>query len=151
KRRLLSVCNGDEYLKLSVQEMVQAVQSNAGSERAECSDPPTAVRGFPVTNQTKVSSQIEAGNSLGQTGSCSYNPGCHWAESSQLNMKTLRFTSGATLQVKAIPTGILDKVDMFYCCTSCGKVFWEGSHFSRVVSQFQEALHITDGTTFYHL
>ncbi|XP_038637844.1 exonuclease mut-7 homolog isoform X2 [Scyliorhinus canicula] len=145
------VCNGDEYLKLSVQEMVQAVRSNAGSERAECPDPPTAVRGVSGTNQTKVSSQREAGKSLGQTGSCSYNPSCHWAESSQLNMKTLRFTSGAILQVKAIPPGILDKVDMFYCCTSCGKVFWEGSHFSRVVSQFQEVLHITDDTTFYHL
>ncbi|XP_078406608.1 exonuclease mut-7 homolog isoform X2 [Cetorhinus maximus] len=145
------VCNGAEYLKLPVEEMVQAVQLNAGSDRTECSDPPTAVRRFPGTNQPKMFSQRDTGNCLGQTGSCSYNPSCHWAESSQLNMKTLRFTSGATLQVEAIPPGILDRVDMFYCCTSCGKVFWEGSHFSRVVSQFQEVLHVTDDMTFYHL
>lgn len=46
------------------------------------------------------------------------------------------------LQVGAIPPGVLDKAELtdFYCCTRCGKVFWEGSHFGRVVSQFQDVL-----------
>ncbi|XP_067868941.1 exonuclease mut-7 homolog isoform X2 [Heterodontus francisci] len=146
------VCNGAEYLKLPVDEMVQAVKLIAGPGRTESSDSSTTMRRFPSTDQPRVPSQAELGSSLGQSaGSCSYNPNCHWAERSRLNMKTLRFTSGATLQVEAIPPGILDTVDMFYCCTSCGKVFWEGSHFNRVVSQFQEVLHVADDVTFYHL
>ncbi|NXU68931.1 MUT7 Exonuclease, partial [Horornis vulcanius] len=46
------------------------------------------------------------------------------------------------LQVAAIPPGVLDstKLTHFYCCTRCGKVFWEGSHFGRIVSQFQDVL-----------
>lgn len=46
------------------------------------------------------------------------------------------------LQVTAIPLGVLDRAELtdFYCCTCCGKVFWEGSHFGRVVSQVQDVL-----------
>ena len=49
---------------------------------------------------------------------------------------------GTVLQLAAIPPGVLDKAELtdFYCCTRCGKVFWEGSHFGRVVSQFQDVL-----------
>ncbi|NXX96967.1 MUT7 Exonuclease, partial [Centropus bengalensis] len=55
---------------------------------------------------------------------------------------------GTVLQVSAIPPGVLDKADLtdFYCCTHCGKVFWEGSHFGRVVSQFQDVL-VASGDT----
>lgn len=46
------------------------------------------------------------------------------------------------LKVAAIPPGVLDRAELtdFYCCTHCGKVFWEGSHFGRIVSQFQDVL-----------
>ncbi|NXC21687.1 MUT7 Exonuclease, partial [Corythaeola cristata] len=54
---------------------------------------------------------------------------------------------GTVLQVAAIPPGVLDKAELthFYCCTRCGKVFWEGSHFGRVVSQFQDVLVAAGG------
>jgi uncharacterized protein with von Willebrand factor type A (vWA) domain len=34
------------------------------------------------------------------------------------------------------------KVDLFYCCATCGKIFWEGSHFKKVMAQFS---HVLDG------
>lgn len=61
---------------------------------------------------------------------------------------------GTVLQVAAIPPGVLDKAKLthFYCCTGCGKVFWEGSHFGRVVSQFQDVLVTSrDKQTIYEL
>lgn len=61
---------------------------------------------------------------------------------------------GPVLQVNAIPPGLLDKAELtdFYCCTRCGKVFWEGSHFGRVVSQFQDVLVATgDEQSVYEL
>jgi len=36
------------------------------------------------------------------------------------------------------------KIDLFYCCASCGKIFWEGSHFAKVLKQFA---HILDSGT----
>ncbi|XP_072422324.1 exonuclease mut-7 homolog isoform X4 [Chiloscyllium punctatum] len=145
------VCNGAEYLKLPVEEMRQAMQSKAGSGRAECTDLPTAMRSSSSVDQAVVSPQTDASNCSGQAGRCSYNPRCLWADRSRLDLKTLKFTSGADLQVETVPPGILDKVDIFYCCVSCGKVFWEGSHFNRIASQFQEVLHVTDKKTFYNL
>jgi len=31
-----------------------------------------------------------------------------------------------------IPEGVLQRNDVFYICASCGKVYWEGSHWHRI-------------------
>ncbi|KXJ29554.1 Exonuclease mut-7-like [Exaiptasia diaphana] len=33
------------------------------------------------------------------------------------------------------------KIDVFYCCAMCGKIFWEGSHFAKVQEQFAHLLY----------
>ncbi|XP_071482503.1 exonuclease mut-7 homolog [Diadema antillarum] len=49
------------------------------------------------------------------------------------------------LLVDVVPSGILDQVELFFCCATCGKVFWEGKHFEHVCSQFSHVLsHSTD-------
>ncbi|XP_070780896.1 exonuclease mut-7 homolog [Enoplosus armatus] len=69
---------------------------------------------------------------------------CHWAPLSELDPDTLTFPGGVPIQLHAVPPGLLPRIPLFYVCTRCGKVFWEGSHFGRVLSMFQEVLHITD-------
>ncbi len=49
------------------------------------------------------------------------------------------------LQVEAIEENVLQRVDLFYCCATCGKVFYEGRHFKQVRTQFQHV--ITDDDT----
>nr|DBA21289.1 TPA: hypothetical protein GDO54_017958 [Pyxicephalus adspersus] len=61
----------------------------------------------------------------------------------------LSLPSGAQLQLNSVPTGIVEKVSLFFCCCQCGKIFWEGSHFGRVVSQFKEVLHDQGEHFFY--
>lgn len=73
-----------------------------------------------------------------------YSQQCQWASLSDLDPDTLAFPGGAPLQLQAVPSALLPKVPHFYACTTCGKVFWEGSHFSRVVSMFEEVLQVTD-------
>lgn len=48
--------------------------------------------------------------------------------------------NGAPIQIETVPEGVLKKVDLFYVCQKCGKVFWEGSHFARVKEQFAHVL-----------
>ena len=55
---------------------------------------------------------------------------------------TVRHT-GVDVQVANVPEGILDRVAEFYCCATCGKVFWEGKHFAHVVHQFQHVLEFS--------
>ena len=51
--------------------------------------------------------------------------------------------TGVAVQVANVPEGILDRVAEFYCCATCGKVFWEGKHFAHVVYQFQHVLEFS--------
>ena len=44
------------------------------------------------------------------------------------------------LQVDIVPEGILQNIDTFFCCATCGKVFWEGKHFSHICSQFADVI-----------
>uniref|UniRef100_A0A8C3AAL7 Exonuclease 3'-5' domain containing 3 n=1 Tax=Cyclopterus lumpus TaxID=8103 RepID=A0A8C3AAL7_CYCLU len=72
---------------------------------------------------------------------------CQWAPLSGLDPDTLTFPGGAPIQLHAVPPALLPRIPLFYVCTRCGKVFWEGSHFGRVLSMFQDVLHITDEDT----
>ncbi|XP_053329863.1 exonuclease mut-7 homolog [Spea bombifrons] len=76
------------------------------------------------------------------------NRNAEWIKELGLSADSLALPSGASLQLESLPAGLLDKVELFFCCSRCGKVFWEGSHFGRVVSQFREVLQDT-GEYFY--
>ncbi|XP_073334790.1 exonuclease mut-7 homolog [Pagrus major] len=69
---------------------------------------------------------------------------CQWAPLSGLDPDTLTFPGGEPIQLHTVPPGLLPRIPLFYVCTRCGKVFWEGSHFGRVLSMFQDVFHITD-------
>ncbi|XP_017266260.1 exonuclease mut-7 homolog [Kryptolebias marmoratus] len=73
-----------------------------------------------------------------------YATQCRWASLSGLDRDTLTFPGGSPIQLHAVPPALLRRISLFYVCTRCGKVFWEGSHFDRVLSLFQEVLHITE-------
>ncbi|KAL8174250.1 UNVERIFIED_CONTAM: hypothetical protein K2H54_040886 [Gekko kuhli] len=81
-----------------------------------------------------------------------YSPNCQWLEESGLDTKSALLPNGTSLKIEDIPIGVLFKEDLayFYGCSQCGKVFWEGSHFGRLVSQFKEVLGLSeDSPSFY--
>ncbi|XP_017786013.1 PREDICTED: exonuclease mut-7 homolog [Nicrophorus vespilloides] len=41
---------------------------------------------------------------------------------------------GARIHVETVPADLLTKVDMFYVCETCGKVYWDGTHFERILA-----------------
>ena len=68
----------------------------------------------------------------------------------KINMDDLSIGHGVPLLLDSIPEGLISKVDLFYCCAKCGKVFWDGSHFSRICEQFSDILDLTgDEETIY--
>lgn len=74
------------------------------------------------------------------------------AEGAEQSGAAAVWAGDTVLQVAAIPPGVLDRAELtdFFCCTRCGKVFWEGSHFGRVVSQFQDVLVASGDTQSVH-
>lgn len=39
---------------------------------------------------------------------------------------------------------VFSSIPEFLICSNCGKVYWEGSHHSKVWSQFENILTMTD-------
>lgn len=44
------------------------------------------------------------------------------------------------LHCELIPSVVLSKIQLFFCCISCGKVYWEGSNFSDVLKSFSDII-----------
>ncbi|NXU51218.1 MUT7 Exonuclease, partial [Turnix velox] len=128
------VCNCDKYLKVSRERMRQLVEG---------------------------SRQALGDGGAGKWPRLSCDVAVPFCSTSTLHGEQLEgseastaLVEGTVLQVATIPPGVLDKAELtdFYCCSRCGKVFWEGSHFGRVVSQFQDVLVVTgDEQSFYEL
>lgn len=59
-----------------------------------------------------------------------------------IDSKTVLLNGKVSLKVESVPRPVVDKVDLFYCCATCGKVFWDGSHYEKVCKQFADVLNI---------
>ncbi|XP_033725310.1 exonuclease mut-7 homolog isoform X2 [Pecten maximus] len=118
------VCNGDQYLKIPQKQTRQLwfrkqQQSSVTGSRVQM-----------LMNIANPSSMSEA-DMLCMKDLASY--GVNWTNVSVA-------TNGAPIHIETVPEGILEKVDLFYVCQKCGKVFWEGSHFTKVKEQFAHVL-----------
>ncbi|XP_068067787.1 exonuclease mut-7 homolog isoform X12 [Anomalospiza imberbis] len=129
------VCNCNKYLKVSREAMKQLVESSrqvSGEHSAGCLGSQSCSVTVPVCDTAQ--------------------PGCaphsEQAEGMEQCEAAVVLAGDTVLQITAIPPGVLDRAELtdFYCCTCCGKVFWEGSHFGRIVSQFQDVL-VASGDT----
>ncbi|NXX49079.1 MUT7 Exonuclease, partial [Tricholaema leucomelas] len=123
------VCNCNKYLKVSRERMKQLVESS----RQELGD--GSGRGEPVQRHGATVPACD----IAQPGS---SPAEEQPQGPEQSGASAAGPGGTVLQVGTIPPGLLDRAELsdFYCCSGCGKVFWEGSHFGRLVSQFQEVL-----------
>ncbi|XP_074066704.1 exonuclease mut-7 homolog isoform X2 [Macrotis lagotis] len=148
------VCNCDTYLKISKEKIRHLLKISGylpGQDNTDCPTSPEEELELCLKTETPDFSET----STEPLPSCAYNPNCRWLGDSDLKAGSLTLKNGTTLQIRTIPLGVLENADLshFYCCTQCGKVFWEGSHFGRVVSQFHEILAGSEQQTqsFYEL
>ncbi|XP_057404045.1 exonuclease mut-7 homolog isoform X8 [Balaenoptera acutorostrata] len=133
-------CNCHQYLKVSKDVMKQLVwlsghpegPSGTGDEAAQIED------------------EGETGSAPEEApGGCAYDPSCRWLEEEDLQSRVpATLGNGTRLQLSGVPAGVLRRPGLrhFYCCTGCGKVFWEGSHLGRVAENFREVLEGVPGS-----
>ncbi|KAM8873019.1 exonuclease mut-7 homolog [Synchiropus picturatus] len=120
-------CNSDQYVAVPRADMMRMYQQ----------------KGFLV-DQEKASLEEESLEDTVTAELPRYAPQCRWANLSDLDPETLSFPGGSPIQLSTVPLPILQKIPHFYICTRCGKVFWDGSHYGRVLSMFEEVLHISE-------
>jgi len=60
-----------------------------------------------------------------------------------INTETRLLDNGARVRVEKIPSTIFGKVEVFYVCANCGKIYWEGGHYEKVHEKFSYVLSAT--------
>eukprot|EP00118_Oscarella_pearsei_P008417 m.43156 g.43156 ORF g.43156 m.43156 type:complete len:895 (+) comp33420_c0_seq3:117-2801(+) len=50
--------------------------------------------------------------------------------------------SGVEVQISNLPVDMPKDIHEFFCCSSCGKIFWKGFHFSNLAEQFDYVLNM---------
>lgn len=113
------VCNCNKYLHISQDRMLQLMKLRDYLDK---------IRGKQDPPQDSKPEWLCQSKNL------------RWMEEMGISSESLLLTNGAQLQLDTVPAGLLDKVPLYFCCSRCGKIFWEGSHYGRVVSQFKEVL-----------
>ncbi|KAK6177435.1 hypothetical protein SNE40_015538 [Patella caerulea] len=119
------VCNGDEYVKMPSSDMT--ILSDRKDFLIGSGDTVLSLTSNPYDNQS-LSKRFE--------------------EEYGIEFSNLTFMkSQAFIKIELIPKAMITKVDWFYVCATCGKIFWEGSHFSRICDQFSHILTLTEQDT----
>ncbi|KAA8584210.1 hypothetical protein FQN60_007995, partial [Etheostoma spectabile] len=116
--RWVGACNSDQYAAVPRKDMVRMLKQ----------------KGFLQDQDNTNYTQQQEEEKLGDILTPSVTPEipryvqCQWAPLSGLDPDTLTFPGGAPIQLHTVPPALLQKIPLFYVCTRCGKVFWEGSH-----------------------
>nr|KAF6269041.1 exonuclease 3'-5' domain containing 3 [Myotis myotis] len=124
-------CNCDQYLKVSRDLMTQLVGLSGQGDPSSAGD------------KAQSEDTQEPGSAPGETPGLTYDPPCRWLEAAELRARDpATLGNGTRLQLAGVPAGVLRRPGLrhFFCCSGCGKVFWEGSHLGRVASQFHDVL-----------
>uniref|UniRef100_A0A1A8QGR2 Exonuclease 3'-5' domain containing 3 n=1 Tax=Nothobranchius pienaari TaxID=704102 RepID=A0A1A8QGR2_9TELE len=130
-------CNSDQYVEVSRADMTRLLKEKGYLQ--DSADP--TLEKFCQQEEQELDDTLTPAVTPEPPR---YAAQCRWASLSGLDRDTLTFPGGSPIQLHTVLPALLQRIPLFYVCTRCGKVFWEGSHFSRVLSLFQEVLHLTD-------
>nr|XP_054100755.1 exonuclease mut-7 homolog isoform X6 [Callithrix jacchus] len=132
-------CNCDQYLKVSRDTMKQLMRLSGHQEGPRTSG----------DKSTQSQESQEPGPAPEEApGGCTHDRPCRWLQAADLCAETPdMLANGTRLQLARVPAGVLRTLGLwhFYCCTRCGKVFWDGSHLGRVATHFRDILESAPG------
>ena len=57
-----------------------------------------------------------------------------------INLMYLTLPGGVPIKLGPLPEEAVNNAEIFFCCSACGKVFWEGKHHKRANAQFSYIL-----------
>ncbi|XP_053774515.1 exonuclease mut-7 homolog isoform X2 [Desmodus rotundus] len=139
-------CNCNQYLKVSKDKMQQLMWLSGHQKGPSSTGDEVQIEDTqkPGGRGTAHRGRTVPGSAPGEIpGGCAYDPPCRCLEEADLHARVpATLGNGTQLQLAGVPEGLLQRPgpQHFYCCTGCGKVFWEGSHLGRITSQFREIL-----------
>ncbi|CAH1105749.1 unnamed protein product [Psylliodes chrysocephalus] len=122
------VCNGNNFVKLSRSTIDALFQA---AETRYCAPPPCLYE----DEATGFSSDEDYYDDYAPPA-VSYSAGRKWDlyPDEKVDVGLCKTRLGAKIQIESVPKPLLSKYDFFYVCEECGKVYWDGSHFEKVIN-----------------
>ncbi|XP_018564099.1 exonuclease mut-7 homolog [Anoplophora glabripennis] len=117
-------CNGNSFVKVSRSTMDALIKSS----EADTCPPPADYYEDEATGFSSEDDYEEA------TPSHAVNRKWELYPDEKVDVGLCQTRTGQKIQVKAVPKPLIDKYDFFYICEECGKVYWDGTHFERVLA-----------------
>ena len=127
--RRCSLCNGDRYITIS-RGLMKQLRANK-SHGVNCV-PNMVPDGFDDDDEESYDIVDENGHydeeddySLGNSS---------WVSIDGVEVNPLAGVTrdGVELQITDVEEAVVDKYEEFFCCSRCGKVFWQGSHWGKM-------------------
>ena len=127
--RRCSLCNGDRYITISRSLMKQL---RANKSKGVNSANNMVPDGFDDEDDDDCNDMFygngydeEDDNNLG---------GSSWMiiDGVEVNPRAAVTRDGVQLKIAEVEEAVVEKHDEFYCCSKCGKVFWQGSHWGKM-------------------
>lgn len=118
-------CNGGDFVVVTQEVMRQLAQSSQQIAQLHAGDDYSKweeAEGF--------SSESDAYSEEGTAPPCVLQ---YRSIQSGVIIELCQTRKGVTIHVDAVPTGVLEQVQKFYICENCGKCYWDGSHFERLI------------------
>ncbi|PNF25254.1 hypothetical protein B7P43_G13163 [Cryptotermes secundus] len=119
------VCNGGDFVVVTQEVMRQLAQSSQQMAQMHAGDDYSKweeAEGF--------SSESDAYSEEGTAPPCVLQ---YRSIPSGVIVELCQTRKGVTIHADAVPTGVLEQVQKFYICENCGKCYWDGSHFERLI------------------
>jgi hypothetical protein len=122
---LLQVCNGGDFVVVTQDVMQRLADASQRIAQLFAKDDRS---GWEETEG--FSSESDGYSEEGTAPPCMVR--YHNIESGVI-MELCQTRKGVTINVDAVPKGVLYQVQKFYICEDCGKCYWDGSHYERLV------------------
>lgn len=141
------ICNGDQYIKLArhhlerlwkMEEKTRCIPAGAESMR----------RRSPTKKQDGVEGFMDSGQSSGEEDfdvMLRMKPQERlWleAEGGKVDLNSGEMENNVKIGVKNVPPNTLKSVEEFWICFSCGKVYWQGSHWEKAQDRVKDFLNV---------
>ncbi|KAL3284676.1 hypothetical protein HHI36_018827 [Cryptolaemus montrouzieri] len=120
-------CNGNSFVKVSRATMKMMASQNSPPRF----NPPPACFMDEATGFS--SDEDYDDDEPGRPISASTNRKWDLYPDEKIDVGLCQTRCGVQIQMASIPDDILNSIDIFYICEDCGKVYWDGSHYGKVV------------------
>ena len=127
--RRCSLCNGDRYITISRPLMKQL---RANKSQGVISVPNMVPDGLDDDEYDDDYGIVNENGYDDEEDHIFSNSSWVSIDGAEVNPLTGVTREGVELQITQVEEAVIDKYSEFFCCSRCGKVFWQGSHWGKM-------------------